>query len=74
MNGVWRCGCGAGIEVFVDGVSINLRELTIEDAIEYGQKLQAHAEQADNVVPFPTPKTDEEFARECGIKLEESEK
>lgn len=76
MNGVWRCRCGAEIEMCVDGVPIDLQRLTIEDKIGIA-KAMAHSEeqgsQIVNVIPFPERITarDKEFLEACNIALDD---
>lgn len=86
MNGLWRCQCGAEIEVCVDGEMVDLAALAVPSPDDIRRAMDGSLASSagtwnnlkrapqpsppDNVVPFPK-KTDNEFLQGCGIALDE---
>lgn len=75
MNGLWRCECGAEIEVCVDGVPVDLAALAVPDPDDIRRAMDDHLTSCagtwnnlkrtppaapDNVIPFPKRITDKD--------------
>lgn len=75
INGLWRCNCGAEIELFIDDKLVNLQKLSLDDTA-FGVSLEAlttRTEKPANVLEFPDRVTDKdkEFLEGCNIALDE---
>lgn len=72
MNGLWRCECGAEIEVCVGGKVIDIKHVTAL-ALRHNEEVALQEEVPVNVIPFPKRITtrDKEFLEACNIALDD---
>lgn len=74
MSGLWRCECGAEVELLVDGKPVAIEEVAevLPGPADIEPQVSQHQVPQQNVPAKPKRKrqrklTDEDFLRECGI-------